>query len=170
MFDYEKMADEILDGFLMQKKAGPQEDLLNKFFTDKRFRSTIEDALQKNKPGVFRRWAGLPLALAGMGLYSGVTKAINKSINEQKLEDSRDLFFETNPHLMDNPDAREIHDFVVRSSPDYGKAPRQLGKMVKNILDVDHYITPSVFETKQKKPDGFINSDSLAAYKALMAE
>ena len=43
MFDYEKMADEILDGFLMKKEAGPQEDLLNKFFTDKRFKSTIEE-------------------------------------------------------------------------------------------------------------------------------
>ncbi len=165
MFDYEKMADDLVQRFLMQKRAydpslgAGDGRMINS-------RKALEEA-----PGLLRKWGiGLPTMLIGMGLYAGARKIINNKLREKELAESRRNFFETNPNLRSSPEAEEIHDFVVRSSPDYGKAPRQLGKMVKNILDVDHYITPSVFETKQKKPDGFIDDDALAGFKVLMAE
>lgn len=152
-FDYEKVAEALVSS-VMEKTGSPK--AIGGFMGMMSEPSNILPALA--------------LAMGGMAGYNVLKDKVDDHFSENSRNKSRERFFKLHPELKDDPEAWEQHDFITRIQPEYKNAPLQMGKIIKNLRAVDHYITPSVFEAKGKKSGGFADPSGLKDILGLMEE
>lgn len=112
--------------------------------------------------------SNIALGLGLMGGFGIGKKVLDDYKSDKDKVNSRQKFFQLHPEMKEDPEAWEMHDFMLKLRPEYGKAPMQMGKIIKNIKNVDHYITPDVFAGRSKTESKSVFDNNLSEVLGLL--